>query len=34
MVNFNGRLKKDDFTVNQANMEKAGLKLTNQFEEY
>lgn len=34
MVNFNGRLKKDDFTVNQENMEKAGLKLTNQFEEY
>ncbi len=34
MVNFNGRLKKDDFTVNQANMEKAGLKLTNQFEQY
>jgi hypothetical protein len=34
MVNFNGRLKKDDFTVNQTNMEKAGLKLTNQFEEY
>jgi serine phosphatase RsbU (regulator of sigma subunit) len=34
MVNFNGRLKKDDFTVNQPNMEKAGLKLTNQFEEY
>ncbi len=34
MVNFNGRLKKDDFTVNQPNMEKAGLKLTNQFEQY
>jgi serine phosphatase RsbU (regulator of sigma subunit) len=34
MVNFNGRLKKDDFSINQANMEKAGLKLTNQFEEY
>jgi serine phosphatase RsbU (regulator of sigma subunit) len=34
MVNFNGRLKKDDFTVNQANMESAGLKLTNQFEQY
>lgn len=34
MVNFNGRLKKDDFTVNQENMEKAGLKLTNQFEQY
>lgn len=34
MVNFNGRLKKDDFTVNQENMGKAGLKLTNQFEEY
>ncbi|WP_341905265.1 YfiR/HmsC family protein [Fluviicola taffensis] len=34
MVNFNGRLKKDDFTVNQENMEKAGLKLTNQFENY
>ncbi len=34
MVNFNGRLKKDDFTVNQTNMEKAGLKLTNQFEQY
>lgn len=34
MVNFNGRLKKDDFSVNQQNMEKAGLKLTNQFEEY
>lgn len=34
MVNFNGRLKKDDFTVNQENMTKAGLKLTNQFEQY
>lgn len=34
MVNFNGRLKKDDFNVNQENMEKAGLKLTNQFENY
>lgn len=34
MVNFNGRLKKDDFTVNQKNMEAAGLKLTNQFEGY
>lgn len=34
MVNFNGRLKKDDFSINQANMEKAGLKPTNQFEEY
>nr|WP_294862283.1 YfiR/HmsC family protein [uncultured Fluviicola sp.] len=34
MVDFNGRLKKDDFTVNQENMEKAGLKLTNQFESY
>lgn len=34
MVNFNGRLKKDDFTVNQENMSKAGLKLTNQFEQY
>lgn len=34
MVNFNGRLKKDDFTVNQENMANAGLKLTNQFEEY
>lgn len=34
MVDFNGRLKKDDFQVYQANMEKAGLKLTNQFEEY
>jgi serine phosphatase RsbU (regulator of sigma subunit) len=34
MVNFNGRLKKDDFTVNQENMAKAGLKLTNQFEQY
>jgi serine phosphatase RsbU (regulator of sigma subunit) len=34
MVNFNGRLKKDDFTVNQKNMEAAGLKLTNQFEDY
>jgi serine phosphatase RsbU (regulator of sigma subunit)/PBP1b-binding outer membrane lipoprotein LpoB len=34
MINFNGRLKKDDFTVNQPNMEKAGLKLTDQFEQY
>lgn len=34
MIDFNGRLKKDDFSVNQANMEKAGLKLTDQFEEY
>ena len=34
MVNFNGRLKKDDFTINQENMAKAGLKPSNQFEEY
>ncbi|WP_343604386.1 YfiR/HmsC family protein [Fluviicola sp.] len=34
MVNFNGRLKKDDFSINQVNMEKAGLKPTNQFEGY
>lgn len=34
MVNFNGRLKKDDFSINQENMQKAGLKPTNQFEEY
>lgn len=34
MVNFNGRLKKDDFTINQENMSKAGLKPSNQFEEY
>ena len=26
MVNFNGRLKKDDFTISQANMESSGLK--------
>ena len=34
MVNFNGKLKDDDFKVNVANMEAAGLKLTNQFEDY
>ncbi len=34
MVNFNGRLKKDDFTINQENMAKAGLKPSGQFEEF
>src|SRR4051812_34765568 len=34
MVDFNGRLKKNDFDVNKANMEKAGLKLTEQFEDF
>lgn len=34
MVNFNGRLKKDDFTINPENMAKAGLKPSNQFEDY
>ncbi len=34
MVNFNGRLKDDDFKVNKENMAAAGLKLTDQFKEY
>lgn len=34
MVDFNGRLQKEDFDVNQENMAKAGLKLTQEFEEY
>ncbi len=34
MVDFNGRLQKEDFEVNSDNMAKAGLKLTQQFEEY
>lgn len=34
MVNFNGRLKKDDFTLHTENMAKAGLKPSNQFEDY
>ena len=34
MVDFNGRLKKNDFDINQPNMEKAGLKLTEQFEDF
>lgn len=34
MVNFNGKLKDDDFKVNVENMAAAGLKLTNQFEDY
>ena len=34
MVDFNGRLKKNDFDVHQENMEKAGLKLTEQFEDF
>lgn len=34
MVDFNGRLKKDDFNINQANMEKAGMQLTDQFADF
>jgi serine phosphatase RsbU (regulator of sigma subunit) len=34
MVNFNGRLKKDDFSVNIANMEKAGLRMTDKMEDF
>jgi serine phosphatase RsbU (regulator of sigma subunit) len=34
MVNFNGRLKKDDFTIHRDNMAKAGLKVNDQFEQY
>lgn len=34
MVDFNGRLKKDDFQVNQENMAKAGLRLSEQFEDF
>jgi serine phosphatase RsbU (regulator of sigma subunit) len=34
MVNFNGKLKDDDFTVNKENMAAAGLNLTTQFKDY
>ncbi len=34
MINFNGKMKDDDFSVNKENMAAAGLSLTSNFKEY